>query len=276
VQLLTVVVAQNQEWSHLILAGWNQGAWPPPAGAEFARPKRFMLSTVACKSSTSALLARGSQGEGHTSVHENHSLYLGPGEQRAIALRQFDVLLESASESVTLTASLVQENAPERFWNPSECFTELYFKTRREPLTQATLKNLQRATALLPRPAGVAKDVQQTLIAFNARRDSFQPAGEYDFALRPKRVVSTGADAECDRSPTNAVVASDYLDETLSRRGSTGGDRESVGRDKRVNGPITGWRILLKRGTERFSRRFRPCKDRRAHSLCSGRAVCGA
>ncbi len=27
--------------------------------------------------------------------------------------------------------------------------------------------------------------MQQTLIAFNARRDSSQPAGEYDFALRP-------------------------------------------------------------------------------------------
>ena len=60
------------------------------------------------------------------------------------------------AEGVTLAASLVQEDAPERFWNPSECFTELYLKTRREPLTQATLKNLQRATALLPKPAGVA------------------------------------------------------------------------------------------------------------------------
>ena len=185
VQLLTVVGAQNQEWSHLILAGWNQGAWPPPAGAEFARAEEIHAFNRSVQKLNKRAARQGSQGEGHTSVHENHSLYLGPGEQRAIALRQFDALLESASEGVTLTASLVQEDAPERFWNPSECFTELYFKTRREPLTQATLKNLQRATALLPRPAGVATDVQQTLIAFNARRDSSQPAGEYDFALRP-------------------------------------------------------------------------------------------
>src|SRR4029077_8667540 len=52
-------------------------------------------------------------------------------------------------------------------------------------LTQTMLKNLQRATALLPKPAAVATDAQQTLIAFNARRDSSKPAGEYDFALRP-------------------------------------------------------------------------------------------
>jgi hypothetical protein len=79
----------------------------------------------------------------------------------------------------------VQEDAPERFWNPSECFTELYLKTRGGPLTQTTLKNLQHATALLPKPGVAVTDVEQTLTAFNTRRDSSKPAGEYDFALRP-------------------------------------------------------------------------------------------
>jgi len=185
VQLLTVTRAQNQEWSHLILAGWNQGAWPPPAGAEFARAEEIHTFNRSVQQLNQRAARRGSQGEGHTSVRENHSLYLGPGEQRAIALRQFDALLESASEGVMLTASLVQEDAPERFWNPSECFTELYLKTRGGPLTQATLKNLQRATALLPKHAAIATDAQQTLIAFNARRDSSTSAGEYDFALQP-------------------------------------------------------------------------------------------
>jgi len=185
VQLLTVARAQNQEWSHLILAGWNEGAWPPPAGAEFARAEEIRAFNRSVQQLNKRAERQGSQGEGHTSVRENHSLYLGPGEQRAIALRQFDALLESASEGVTLTASLMQEDAPERLWNPSECFTELYLKTRRGPLTQTTLKNLQRATALLPKPATVATDAQQTLVAFNTRRDSSKPAGEYDFALRP-------------------------------------------------------------------------------------------
>src|SRR4029077_265734 len=48
-----------------------------------------------------------------------------------------------------------------------------------------TLKNLQRATALLPKPAAGATGVQQSLTAFNARRASSNPAAEYDFALRP-------------------------------------------------------------------------------------------
>jgi hypothetical protein len=184
-QLLTVAHAQNQDWSHLIFAGWNQGAWPPPAGAEFARTEEIRAFNRSVQHLNKRAARQGSQGEGHTAVRENHSLYLGPSEQRAIVLRQFDALLESASEGVTLAASLVQEDAPERFWNPSECFTELYLKTRHEPLTQTTLKNLQRATALLPETALVATDVQQTLIAFNARRDASKPAEQYDFALRP-------------------------------------------------------------------------------------------
>ena len=39
--------------------------------------------------------------------------------------------------------------------------------------------------ALCPSPRHRLLDVQQTLIAFNARRDATKPAGEYDFALRP-------------------------------------------------------------------------------------------
>jgi hypothetical protein len=193
VQLLAVSHAQNQEWSHLIFAGWNESGWPPPAGAEFARADEVRAFNRSVQQLNQRAARQGSQGEGHLSVRENHSLYLGPIEQRAIALRQFDALVESASEGVTLSASLMQEDAPERFWNPSECFTRLYLKTRREPLTQAALKNLQCATAewlkdsgkLTPSAERSGADVQQTLIAFNTRRDASKAASEYEFALRP-------------------------------------------------------------------------------------------
>jgi len=192
-QLLTVAQAQNQEWSHLIFAGWNEGAWPPPAAAEFARTEEIRAFNGGVQQLNKRAAREGSQGEGHTSIRENHSLYLGPMEQRAIALRQFDALLESAGEAVTLAASLVQEDAPERFWNPSESFTQLYHKTRREPLTQLILKDLQRATAkwledaraLAQTSSPGRADVRQTLHAFSARRDPLKGAGEYDFGLRP-------------------------------------------------------------------------------------------
>ena len=185
VQLLSLAHAQNQEWSHLIFAGWNEGAWPPPATAEFAREEEIRAFNRSVQHLNKLAAREGSQGEGHTTVRENHSLYLGPVDQRAIALRQFDALRESASNSVTLTASLVHEDAPERFWNPSECFARLYLQIHHQPLTQAAMKDLQRTTALLPGLAPSNADVQQTLIAFNARRDASKPAGEYDFTLRP-------------------------------------------------------------------------------------------
>ena len=125
-------------------------------------------------------------------MRENHSLYLGPSEQRQIALRQFQTLLESATESVAIGASLVQESAPDRFWNPSELFSRLFQETQRRPLTQATMNELQRASsrwlqdtrAQIHSAATEPEDVSQTRRAYDARRDPSASSGEYDFALR--------------------------------------------------------------------------------------------
>jgi len=100
---------------------------PPPAGAEFARAEEIHAFNHSVQQLNKRAARQGSQGEGHTSVRENHSLYVGR-RARAIALRQFDALSNRTSEGVDGPASLVQEDAPERFWNPSECFTELYLK----------------------------------------------------------------------------------------------------------------------------------------------------
>lgn len=193
VQLLTVSQAQNQEWSHLIMAGCNEGNWPPPASAEFGRAEEIRAFNRSIQRLNKRAAGQGSQGEGHTSVRENHSIYLGPIEQRAIALRQFDALLESTGEAVTLAASLLQEDAPERLWNPSESLTQIYRSSRGEPLTQSALKSCHKATTawleenrrLLQPKAAARPDVQQTLLAFKTRRDSSKAAGEYDFGLRP-------------------------------------------------------------------------------------------
>jgi hypothetical protein len=193
VQLITVPQAQNQEWSHLIMAGCNEGNWPPPASAEFSRAEEIRAFNRSIQRLNQRAAGQGNQGEGHTSVRENHSIYLGPIEQRAIAVRQFDALLESPGEAVTLAASLLQEDAPERLWNPSESLTQIYRSARGEPLTQAALKARHRATTnwldesrrLLQPPRPARPDLHQTLLAFKTRRDASKAAGEYDFGLRP-------------------------------------------------------------------------------------------
>jgi len=61
----------------------------------------------------------------------------------------------------------------------------------------------------LPKPAGVARDVQQTLIAFNTRRDPSKPAGEYDFALRPNesyRPVPTLSVSDLERMVSSPAI----------------------------------------------------------------------
>ncbi|MFL6588830.1 MAG: PD-(D/E)XK nuclease family protein [Chthoniobacterales bacterium] len=193
VQLLSVPEAQNQDFSHLILAGCNEGNWPPPPSAEFSRAEEIRTFNRSVQQLNKRAAQQGSQGEGHTAVRENHSLYLGPVEQRAIAVRQFDALIETATEAVALAAGLLQEDAPERLWNPSESLTQRYRAVRDEPLTQAKLKSWQRATTswldgnrrLLERSPAPRLAVQQTLAAFNARRDPEKGAGEYDYGLRP-------------------------------------------------------------------------------------------
>jgi len=189
VQLLTVAQAQNQEWSHLIFAGWNEGSWPPEEKGEFAREEEIENFNRGIQTLNRRAARQGRQGEGHTSVRENHSVYLGPREQRQIALRQFHALLESAA-GIAIGASLVQESAPDRPWNPSELFSRLYQQTRGRPLTQVSMKELQRATAAWlqstapPSRSAPTREILQTRVAYDARRDPTAASGEYDFALR--------------------------------------------------------------------------------------------
>jgi hypothetical protein len=192
VHLLPIAQAQGQEWSHLIFAGFNEGSWPPAEKGEFAREEEIQKFNRGIQQLNRRAAKQGSQGEGHTSVREGHTLYLGPSEQRQIALRQFQALLESAIEGVAFGASLVQESAPERFWNLNELFTRHYQETHHSPLTQLTMSRLQDATRLwlqetrsLRNEATVSSGkVEQTRIAYNARRDPATRAGEYDFAFR--------------------------------------------------------------------------------------------
>ena len=194
VTLLTVAQASGQDWSHLIFAGANEGSWPPPETGEFVREGDIDTFNRAIQQFNRRATRQGSQGEGHVTVRENKGLYIGPREQRQIAARQFDALLQSTTRKITFTANLVQEDAPERFWNPSELLTRQYFEARKRPLTQQTMIRLQCETE---RWLGVATERSKpkgesaspverepTRIAYDARRHPNSSSNEYDFAFR--------------------------------------------------------------------------------------------
>lgn len=185
VHLLSYVEANGKEWSHLILAGLNQGEWPQSENeSAFLRDEEIVdLNRRA--------IYRGKQGEGHSVLRENKTFLLSAQDRRQIALSQLVSALESTEDGLAITASLHQESTPERVWNPSELFSEIYFNARRMPLSQETMFLLrQRTRAWLNEQilfnCDSAKDpeIAQARKAYDARRRVDQPFGEYEFALR--------------------------------------------------------------------------------------------
>ena len=191
VQLLTPAQAEDQSWSHLILAGLNETAWPAAAGGDFLPAAQIDSLNQSVQKINRAATRRGRQGEGHLAVREGKTIFLGAAQQRQLALAQFAGLIESARHGLALTASVVQEATPERISNPSEFFSRAYHEVHARAPSQTTMRALRDATRrwlkesdLREPPArSHASAIEQTRIAYAARRDA-GPSGEYDFALR--------------------------------------------------------------------------------------------
>jgi hypothetical protein len=185
VHLLSYAEAEQQEWSHLILAGLNQGEWPQLQTESGFLPDREIAELNA------RATRRGKQGEGHAVLEKGKTFLLSAQDDRQIALRQFAAALESAEHGLALTASLHQDSAPERFWNPSELFSQIYFATHRAPLSQDAMLRLREQTCawleeqrLVDSPTPSNSDAAQTRVAYDTRRQADAPFGEYEFALR--------------------------------------------------------------------------------------------
>jgi len=185
VHLLSYCEADEHEWSHLILAGLNQGEWP-----QSQRESGF-LSDEEIADLNARATRRGKQGEGHSVLARDKTFLLSSQDERQIALRQFSAALESAEHGLAITASLLQESAPERVWNPSELFSQAYFVARNAPLSQETMSILREKTTawlkdqqLFESAPVTDTGIDQTRIAYEARRNADVPFGEYEFALR--------------------------------------------------------------------------------------------
>src|SRR5207247_6139170 len=113
------------------------------------------------------------------------------------AIRKLEKLIKTKTQQITLTASRVQEDSPERLWNPSELFTRHYQEANNSPLTQKAMNQLQALTRSWLDKAGdpnrrnliVSREIESTRIAYDARRDPNVPSREYDFAFRSKPPV---------------------------------------------------------------------------------------
>ena len=191
IHLLTPAQAEDQAWSHLILCGLNEGAWPAGARGDFLPAGQIDALNQSVRKLNRAATQRGSQGEGHIAVREGAALFLGAEQQRQLARAQFDALVESASRGLALAVSLVEEAAPERLSNPGEFFGRVYHEVHGQPVSQANVRALRDQTrrwldgANLPAPDEQSETpgILQTRVAYLARRTA-EPSNEYDFALR--------------------------------------------------------------------------------------------
>ena len=180
IQLLTPAQAEDQSWSHLILCGLNEGAWPASARGDFLPAAQIDALNQSVQKLNRAATRRGSQGEGHVAVREGKTLFLGAEQQRQLALAQFDGLVESATHGLALTASVVQEATPERISNPSEFFNRVYHEVHGQPVSQANMRALRDHTRRwldgtdleLRLRASETPGIRQTRVAYLARRDA--------------------------------------------------------------------------------------------------------
>jgi hypothetical protein len=194
IHLLPYTQAEGLTWSHLIMADLNEGQWPPSFDSTSYLNERQITAL------NHAVLATGSQGEGHTVVKAGHAIMLGPNERRALSRRQFYNLVESARTGLALTCALEGEDGKGRILPASDLLSHLYFAAFQEPLTEAAMQARQAATVewLNTLPAATLSPgtpqplpVSQVITAYSARRQP-EPYGIYacSFATTPRRAIS--------------------------------------------------------------------------------------
>lgn len=182
VQLVTAQEAVGLSWSHLILAGLNEGEWLTE------QPESPLMQEGEWGALNAKVLKQGRQGKGH--VISTAGYLLSAQERRIYAQSLLARLLEGVRYGVAVTASLMEASNSRRPRGVSSELMRLYQAQEGSPLTQKRFTQLQRTTRAWL--AGVSLrqrsvdtlSVEETLNAWQARRDAKQPFGPFEFAFR--------------------------------------------------------------------------------------------
>ncbi len=184
VQLLRYDQAENQNWSHVIFAGLNEGVWPPRDDEAPFLPDEAIDALNKRNKSASRF------GEGPSVMRDGSALCLGARERRAMSLRELLNTIECTTRSIGVTAELYTHTPREQTINPSEFYAQLFFRARGEALSQTQIAQLHTQTQRwlaqqeFLRPCEREDvDLAQTSRAYSIRRGD-APFGEYEFAFR--------------------------------------------------------------------------------------------
>jgi hypothetical protein len=214
VHLVIPAQAEDQTWSHLILTSLNDGGWPAAPAGDFLPAPHIDALNKSMRAINRSTTRRGRQGEGHVTVREGRTLFLGATQQRQLAEAQFAGLLANTTHGVAFTASVIQEDAPERISNPSEFLNRAYHEAHGRSLSQQQMRALRTATRrwLDASPLGSQVElvetsgVRQTRVAYDARR-AIASSNEYDFALRmPPKAIDPLSVSEVEAMLRNPAI----------------------------------------------------------------------
>jgi len=185
VHILPYGEAADEVWSHVILAGLNEGEWPA------AQNDSGFIGVDEVTELNRRATHTGRHGTGHTCVKEGQTLLVGAAERRQIALRDLRNTVEATSDMVAVTAQLFSGTSAMRAANPSDFCARLYFDAHGKPLSRPRFEALQRATeqwlnnsSKLPEQPADHAGIERMMIAYRARRDPRLRAGKFDFALQ--------------------------------------------------------------------------------------------
>ncbi len=185
IHLLSYAQAEGLSWTHLILAGLNEGEWPPPSDTS------GLLTEDRISALNRAALEEGAQGEGHVTARSGHAVMLGGLERRDIQRRQFYNLVETPTLGLAALCALEREDGSGRIAPAGDFLSHLYFSATDEPLTEERMRILCARTRdwleRMPPPPAVAAPpqpapIEAAGIAYQARRAA-QPFGAYECAF---------------------------------------------------------------------------------------------
>ena len=184
IQLLSYEQSGHQKFHHLILSGLNQGHFP----VEF-RENSFLPDSRK-KILNNSITGVGIQGEGQSVVHPDYGLMPTVNHKRADATIRLATLMESALDSITVTATSGLETAATSSGLPGEFYLKIAYAlcgqvlSDREFLdrTVETRSWLESIKVISPSPPFLKAKKYADI--YRLRRDPDKPFGEYEFSYK--------------------------------------------------------------------------------------------
>lgn len=187
IQLVGYEAIRGGQWTHLLLAGLNEGLVPPPG-----RENAYLVAEASRRHMCSAAVA-GSQGEGHETLRPGTGFLLDETDRRSVlAGNLFDAIADTTS-GVECFATYAPEGRDRKATVLSEVFTALYRAARGD----APLPPVRTAEeeGLPARSIRNFPPVQAMAEAYARRCDPEQPFDEYTFGFKspPEMPIELGA-----------------------------------------------------------------------------------